>query len=50
MADLTPTFVFVKSFVPVSRPQGTIVVRVARQPLDGGEPQPLFEATGGYKL
>jgi hypothetical protein len=49
LADLGPTFSWVKAFVPVNREQGTIEVHVSRAG-SNGEPSPLFTRSVSYSL
>jgi len=49
MADLGPTFSWVKAFVPVSDEQGTIEIHVSKA-MSNGEPSPLFTRSVSYSL
>ena len=49
-ADLGPSLVWFKAFLPVSSSQGTVEVKVQRQPVAGGDPQPLFSESTSYRL
>jgi len=49
IADLGPTFVWIKAHVPVADNAGEVVIKLSSQP-EGGQPKALFSKTIAYSL